>query len=63
MSIVQVKGSGGTTTDRTPFYGARIPEEIKRMIKPLKLCDKKAFRKILQGNKNISYTFYNFPNF
>lgn len=34
--------------DRTPFYGGRIPLEIKGMIKPLKCCDKQTFRKILQ---------------
>jgi hypothetical protein len=33
MSIIQVMGSGGRTgVDRTPFYGGRIPAEIRSLI-------------------------------
>lgn len=49
MSIIQVTGSGGTAgADRTPFYGVRVPVEIKTMIKPLAKFEKSSFRKILQ---------------
>ncbi|KAK3099200.1 hypothetical protein FSP39_000932 [Pinctada imbricata] len=49
MSIIQVTGSGGSVpSDRTPFYGGRIPQEIKSLIKPLGKCDKQTFRKLLQ---------------
>lgn len=48
MSIIQVTGSGkSAATDRTPFYGARIPLEVKPMVKPLSKLDKSVFRKIL----------------
>jgi len=50
MSIVQVKGSGGSVaTDRSPFYGARIPQEIKSIVKPMTKVDKQIFRKLLQS--------------
>jgi len=49
MSIMQVKGAGGTyAMDRTAFYGVRVPPEIKVMVKPLKKIDKPTFRKILK---------------
>ncbi|KAL3878306.1 hypothetical protein ACJMK2_030669 [Sinanodonta woodiana] len=49
MSIVQVVGSGGSVAaDRTPFYGARLPNEVKSLVKPLSKLDKQVFRKILQ---------------
>lgn len=49
MSIIQVTGSGGSVgADRTPFYGVRIPTEIKTMIKPLSKFEKSSFRKMLQ---------------
>ncbi|XP_052793405.1 COMM domain-containing protein 5-like [Mya arenaria] len=48
MSIIQVTGTGkSVASDRTPFFGARIPIEIKSMIKPLSKLDKSVFRKIL----------------
>jgi len=49
MSILQVKGAGGTIgVDRTAFYGGRVPQEIKVMVKPLSKLDKGSFRKILK---------------
>ena len=49
MSIIQVTGSGGSAgADRTPFYGVRVPTEIKVMAKPLSKLEKSSFRKILQ---------------
>lgn len=49
MSIIQVTGSGGRVgVDRTPFYGSRIPTEIRSLPKPLSKLDKQTFRKILQ---------------
>lgn len=48
MSIIQVTGTGkSVATDRTPFYGVRIPTEIKTMIKPLAKLEKNVFRKLL----------------
>ncbi|KAH3843219.1 COMM domain-containing protein 5-like [Dreissena polymorpha] len=48
MSIIQVTGTGKSfANDRTPFYGVRVPTEIKTMIKPLSKLDKNVFRKIL----------------
>ncbi|KAL4230190.1 nucleic acid-templated transcription [Mactra antiquata] len=48
MSIIQVTGSGKSiATDRTPFYGVRIPGEIKTMVKLLSKIDKSVFRKLL----------------
>ncbi|KAH3843340.1 COMM domain-containing protein 5-like [Dreissena polymorpha] len=48
MSIIQVTGTGKSfANDRTPFYGVRVPTEIKTMIKPLSKLDKNIFRKIL----------------
>ncbi|XP_066286096.1 COMM domain-containing protein 5-like isoform X1 [Branchiostoma lanceolatum] len=51
MSIIQVQSSkaGGSSTraDRTPFYGTRVPPEVKIMVKELKKLDKKTFRSLL----------------
>lgn len=51
MSIIHVFGGSGsgTSADRTPFFGARLPEEMKGMSKCLKLIDKATLRKMLQG--------------
>ena len=50
MSIIQVTGSGGSSgADRTPFYGVRVPTEVKTMIKPLSKFEKSSFRKLLQS--------------
>lgn len=49
MSIIQVTGSGkSVASDRSPFYGARIPTDVKACVKPLSQLDKQNFRKILQ---------------
>ncbi|CAL1526837.1 unnamed protein product [Lymnaea stagnalis] len=49
MSIIQVKGAGGTVgVDRTSFVGARTPHEIQAMLKPLAKLDKVIFSKILK---------------
>lgn len=49
MSIIQVTGSSGRiAVDRTPFYGTRVPPEIKKLSKPLAKLDKQTFRKMLQ---------------
>ncbi|XP_035827377.1 COMM domain-containing protein 5 [Aplysia californica] len=63
MSIVQVRGAGGTVgLDRTAFYGARVPQNIHRMIKPLAKLDKGTFRKILKG-KHLCFPSIYFQNF
>ncbi|XP_055959011.1 COMM domain-containing protein 5 [Patella vulgata] len=49
MSIIQVTGTGKSVApDRTPFYGARVPSEIKSIIKPINKLDQDVFRKILK---------------
>ncbi|XP_033103753.1 COMM domain-containing protein 5-like [Anneissia japonica] len=49
MSISsQGKKGGGNVADRTSFVGARIPREVKLMVKYLKKCDKETFRKLLK---------------
>ncbi|GFN82194.1 comm domain-containing protein 5-like [Plakobranchus ocellatus] len=49
MSIIQVKGGGGTVgLERTSFVGARVPNEIRAIIKPLSKIDKATFKKILK---------------
>ena len=51
MSIIHVKGGkgGGVPVDRTPFWGMKTPDEIKKMVKPLNQLEKQSFRQILQG--------------
>ena len=50
MSFVQVKGSGGSSgLERTSFVGARVPPEIRAMIKPLSKLEKSTFKKIMKG--------------
>lgn len=64
MSIIHVVGGsgGGTLTDRTPFFGVRVPEEVKGMAKCLKQMDKATLRKMLQvtvgylEGKTVDYT-------
>ncbi|ESO93858.1 hypothetical protein LOTGIDRAFT_228614 [Lottia gigantea] len=49
MSIIQVKGSGKSVApDRTPFFGVRVPKEIKSMIKPISKIEQDLFRKLLK---------------
>lgn len=57
MSIVHVVGGGtggggrrGTKAERSLFVGPRIPDEVKRMVKPVQKLDKTTLRKCLQGN-------------
>ena len=51
MSIIHVTDSKktGTHVDRTSFLGAKVPDEIKTMVKHLKHIDRPTFRKLLQG--------------
>ncbi|XP_062514451.1 COMM domain-containing protein 5-like [Corticium candelabrum] len=50
MSAVQVMAmSGAAASDRTPFFGARMPIEMKSMLPHLKSVDKGLFRKLLQA--------------
>ncbi|XP_065886311.1 COMM domain-containing protein 5-like [Dysidea avara] len=52
MSVVQVMGGGkfggNLAADRTPFYGIRLPDEVKKSIAILKQIDQDSFRKILK---------------
>lgn len=48
MSFVQVRSSSGSSkiagVDRTPFYGARIPDEVKDFSKQAKNVDMKLLK-------------------
>lgn len=52
MSVVQVMGGGragsNLAADRTPFYGVKLPDEVKKSIAILKQLDQDVFRKILK---------------
>ncbi len=55
MSFVQVKdrsrGSSlpsGGLVDRTPFYGARVPDEVRTMLKAMKGTDPAIMKKTLK---------------
>ena len=52
MSFVQVKARSGTSglpsVDRTPFYGARVPDEVKLMAKAMKGLDYAVIKKTLK---------------
>ena len=52
MSFVQVRPRSGSSqslaTDRTPFYGARVPDEVKIMLKALKSVNPATVKKILK---------------
>ena len=58
MSFVQVRersssGLSTGTADRTPFYGIRIPDEVKGMLKAIKGKDGETIKKILKCNNYI----------
>ena len=52
MSFVQVRAKSGSAalaaTERTPFYGARLPDEVKRVLKLAKKLDMGTFKNILK---------------
>ncbi|XP_003390541.1 PREDICTED: COMM domain-containing protein 5-like [Amphimedon queenslandica] len=53
MSFVQVRpssggGSGSLAAERTPFYGARVPDEVKLMFKAMKGSDAATVKNILK---------------
>ena len=55
MSFVQVRERSGSglstgTADRTPFYGIRIPDEVKGMLKAIKGKDGETIKRILKCN-------------
>lgn len=50
MAAIQVMTmSGVSAADRTLFFGARMPAEMKKMLPHLKSLDKGLFRKLLQS--------------
>ena len=59
MSVVQVMGGGrgNLATDRTPFYGIKLPDEVKKSVAILKQIDQDGFRKILKRKKGFSSCF------
>ncbi len=51
MSMIQVishSGQGGTAADRTPFYGIKLPPEVKKLVQLSKAVDHATVRKILK---------------
>ena len=50
MSVVQVMahGGGGFAADRTPFFGIRLPPEVKKLVQLSKTIDPATFKKILK---------------
>ena len=60
MSVVQVMGGGrgNLATDRTPFYGIKLPDEVKKSVAILKQIDQDGFRKILKRKKGFSSCFF-----
>ena len=63
MSFVQVKertGGGLPSSgamDRTPFYGARVPEQVKIMLKAMKGMDQSIIKKTLKSNSIYIYRY------
>lgn len=58
MSMIQVishSGQGGTAADRTPFYGIKLPPEVKKLVQLSKAVDHATVRKILKCMDTISY--------
>ena len=49
MSLPSMASSGGFAGDRTLFVGAKVPQEIKVMVKLLKNTEKSTFRELLKG--------------
>lgn len=50
MSFIQVMShSGGLASDRTPFYGAKLPVEIKKLVQLAKAMERNVTRQILKG--------------
>lgn len=53
MSFVQVRpragsGSQSLAADRTPFYGARVPDNVKLMLKAVKQLEIPVAKKIVE---------------
>ena len=51
MSFVQVMShsGGGLAADRTPFYGIKLPSEVKSLIQLSKKMDHATLRKVLKS--------------
>lgn len=64
MSMVQVIShsgrGGGLAADRTPFYGIKLPSEVKKLVQLAKTVEHATVRKVL---KCKSVYFGNITNF
>ena len=51
MSFVQVMShsGGGVGSDRTPFYGIKLPVEVKKLVQLAKTVERSTLRQILKG--------------
>lgn len=56
MSFVQVMShsGGGLGSDRTPFYGIKLPVEVKNLVKLCKTVERDTMREVLKGKINLS---------
>ena len=55
MSMVQVisHSGGGLAADRTPFYGIKLPPEVKKLVQLSKKIEHGTIRKILKCKKVV----------
>lgn len=55
MSAVQVMVQSGVmgAADRTPFFGIKVPQELKKMVQLSKTLDTALFKKIVKCEGNI----------
>lgn len=53
MSMVQVMShsGGGLAADRTPFYGIKLPPEVKKLVQLTKTVEHSTMKKILKGKE------------
>lgn len=61
MSFVQVSArSGGSAIaamERTPFYGARLPDEVKRLLKLSKKLEMATFKSVLKCKMVFCFSY------
>ena len=55
MSMIQVmsQSGGGLAADRTPFYGIKLPSEVKKLIQLSKSVEHSTIRKILKCKHSV----------
>ena len=57
MSFVQVMShSGALGSDRTPFYGVKVPVEVKSLVKLCKTVEHSLMKNVLKGQQVTHYS-------